>query len=179
MSFRISSDLHEKLIASATEGERSLSEEIEWRLEQSFREPEIATKIAETAIVSVKESVMESVYADCGSSIGYEFGRQFGRAITDKLEKVRNYFPDAPEPWYRDIIQINFLIKDLDGVDKSITEYIAAQKARQHPSDSNVFILYLAHAQSLGIDTSGLNQEEVIIKVGEYYAKKEKSQNSE
>lgn len=52
MSFRISSKLHEALIASAAINERSLSEEIEHRLEQSCAPPDALALVLAQALLS-------------------------------------------------------------------------------------------------------------------------------
>jgi len=63
-TFRVPGDLDEKLEAAATQSGRSVSEEIEYRLERSFRDEEIREKAFEQAwLMFEKKKTHENVKA--------------------------------------------------------------------------------------------------------------------
>ncbi|WP_197093349.1 hypothetical protein, partial [Methylobacterium aquaticum] len=168
-TFRCTDDMLAKLQAAADEGQRSLSEEVERRLETSFREPEIVNKVTEMAMNSIIDTTMNNVVADCGGQDGYESGRLFGRAVANRLEKTKNTFEGATEPWYRDAQQINFLLTELNGVKESVIESLAQQKRRRNPTDTELLLQIIEIAKNLGIKTEGLGEREIVMKISEFY----------
>lgn len=109
MSFRISSKLHERLIAASVANERSLSEEIEHRMEESFEVKETAQAVSDVARQAIEDaqdayaiqaihSTLEELQEDLGHPYALPVALYMGQGFTEAAEKIRAETPN--EIWF-------------------------------------------------------------------------------
>lgn len=99
-SFRVTAELRAKLEAAAAEAGKPVSEEIEARLETSFRDPTIIHATTEQTISSIvfqlHRQTTEMFGGEHGRFAGEEFGKGFSLAAKIVEERL------GGKPWHKD-----------------------------------------------------------------------------
>lgn len=109
MSFRIGSKLHERLIAASVANERSLSEEIERRMEESFETKETAQAVSDVARKAIEDaqdaysvqaihSTLEELQDELGHPYALPVALFMGQGFTEAAQKIRAETPN--EIWF-------------------------------------------------------------------------------
>ena len=114
MSFRIGSKLHERLIEAAAASERSLSEEIEHRMELSFEAADAAAAAADAVrtasdqLKAIERAHLETIFSTLekyeklvGGKDACSFAGHASQAVALHVSRDAQEFPSAG-PWWDD-----------------------------------------------------------------------------
>ncbi|WP_128565992.1 Arc family DNA-binding protein [Methylobacterium crusticola] len=170
-AFRVTADLREKLEASAEASGRPVSEEIEARLEASYRDPEIVHRTSERAIRDTVFSVLEDQYRDFGGYDGYKISKWFGKSFSERLKEANDAYPDSTVPWYRDERKIAYLNEKINPIAKIIIESYVNGRRQEDLTLEEL-------AWRLNIPTFGQSQEQIRQRIIHFIQQNPNGENS-
>lgn len=149
MAFRMSSQLHEKLIEAAANKERSLSEEIERRLEDSFLQTELVEAVSHAASVSALSTMSDL----CGGDVYFKFGLQMAQQLAYEIRRRNLSVEMLAQPQKSDK-KLEKLIEFMEGMTKTILEVGFSDKLSGFSDDMGA-LQYARLLRDIRTDQSG------------------------
>lgn len=101
ITFRCRGPLHERIQASAREADRSVSEEVETRLDRSYAADDELRASQDALISATKSVVFDVLYDYVGGKHNFNAGQGFAHALKFHQAEANAKFR-SEEPWYFD-----------------------------------------------------------------------------
>lgn len=168
-TFRVTIELRAQLEAAAAKSGRPVSEEIEARLESSFKEPEIVYKTTEQAMFRVVDVLKAIDTEKFGGVEGQYAGEEFGKAFSYSIKEVEALI--GGPPWHQDAIKIEEVRRRMRRAPDIIIGMVLDRIRLQNETPEEI-------AQRLGLDITDLGREEVLAALSQHFEKLTKAQSS-
>lgn len=126
ITFRCRGPLHERIQASARTADRSISEEVETRLDRSY-EADDRIKDSKTDLVSAtKEVILDILYSYVGGSQNFYAGQRFAHALKHHQDEADAKFR-SEDPWYVDEDKKKYVKDKVSGLIDFIVDQLAEE----------------------------------------------------
>lgn len=152
VTFRCRSDLHARIQQAAQLRERSVSEEIETRLDNSFRDAQIIHATTEQTVNHIVDFMVDRETKSYGGQYGQEAAKYFGTLFSVVLKQVDAELPG--EPWFRSPQKLDRIQERIADAHRTALRQ-AVDLARVQNETPFEF------AERMGVPTAGLTLEEV------------------
>ncbi|BCM88097.1 Arc family DNA-binding protein [Methylobacterium indicum] len=160
-AFRVTAELREKLEAAAAASGRPVSEEIEMRLEASFREPEIIEDAVDRAKNAMLDVLVEKEKKNHGGPYGTYAGLVFGNMLSERVNEAKQMFGSNVE-WIFDDAMVGYVYHAMQNTAGLIIVDVVKTYRNSHQPISMM-------ARGLGIDIEGLTEDQMREKVADHF----------
>lgn len=166
--FRLGEVRKNQLMQAAEAAGRSMSEEIEARLEASFKEPEIIYKTSEQAIAQVVDVLNNKTTEKFGGVDGQYAGEEFGKAFSGSIKDVEALI--GGPPWHQNDIKIEEVRQRMRRAPDIIVGMVLDRIRLQNETPEEI-------AQRLGLDVAGLSRDEAVAALWRHFEGQAKSRS--